>query len=195
MVGADAYATNFLRKCQINCRGTAHRARKKRTGFHARPKRRSKKVQVITSKDNEFIKNIKKLKDKKYRDETRVYLVEGIKMLKEAILENAKIQTIVICDEDYKNNVIPEELNKEIQKYNCIYVSKKVFLHITEVTNPQGILAVVEKKNKESKINYNEDIIVILDGIQDPGNLGTILRTVDSVGLTQIITSKDTVDA
>ena len=152
-------------------------------------------MQVITSKDNEFIKNIKKLKDKKYRDETRVYLVEGIKMLKEAILENAKIQTIVICDEDYKNNVIPEELNKEIQKYNCIYVSKKVFLHITEVTNPQGILAVVEKKNKESKINYNEDIIVILDGIQDPGNLGTILRTVDSVGLTQIITSKDTVDA
>ncbi len=59
--------------------------------------------------------------------------------------------------------------------------------------NPQGILAVVSKKEKK-KINYNEELIVILDNIQDPGNLGTIIRTLDSAGIKQIILSKGTVD-
>ena len=52
-------------------------------------------MQVITSKDNEIIKNIKKLKDKKYRDEENKFIVEGIKMVKEAIIENAKIDKII----------------------------------------------------------------------------------------------------
>ena len=56
----------------------------------------------------------------------------------------------------------------EIAKYDCIYVAEKVFEAITEVNNPQGILAVVNKENKEEDINYNEDMIVVLDGIQDP---------------------------
>lgn len=60
---------------------------------------------------------------------------------------------------------------------------------------PQGILAVIEKDNSEDKIDYKEDVIVVLDGIQDPGNLGTILRTIDSVGLNQVIVSKETADA
>lgn len=59
--------------------------------------------------------------------------------------------------------------------------------------NPQGILAVVSKKEKKN-INYNEEIIVILENIQDPGNLGTIIRTLDSAGIKQIILSKGTVD-
>ena len=66
---------------------------------------------------------------------------------------------------------------------------------ITGVIAPQGIIAILEKSNPDQEINYNEDIIVALDDIQDPGNLGTILRTVDSVGLTQIIVSKGTADA
>ena len=62
-----------------------------------------------------------------------------------------------------------------------MYVDEKVFSNITEVQNPQGILAVINKENKKSEINYREDLIVILDDIQDPGNLGTIIRTIDSV--------------
>ena len=69
-----------------------------------------------------------------------------------------------------------------------------MFLSISDVTTPQGVLAVVEKKNNTNKINYNEDIIIALDGIQDPGNLGTILRTVDSADLKQIILSKNSAD-
>lgn len=151
-------------------------------------------MQVITSKENEIIKNIKKLKDKKYRDEENKFIVEGIKMVKEAILENVKISKIVICEDCINDGTIEQELLYEIAKHNCIYVSQKVFQTITEVTNPQGILAVVEKENGEEQISYNEDIIVVLDGIQDPGNLGTILRTLDSINLKQIILSEKTAD-
>lgn len=152
-------------------------------------------MQVITSKDNEVIKNIRKLKDKKYREIENKYIVEGIKLIEEAVEENAKIDTIVVCEDCVENNTIEQKLMYEIAKYNCIYVSEKVFNAVTEVTNPQGILAVVEKENKEDAIDYNQDVIVALDGIQDPGNLGTILRTADSVGLNQIIISKETADA
>jgi TrmH family RNA methyltransferase len=141
-------------------------------------------MQIITSKDNEIIKNIKKLKEKKYRDERKEYIIEGIKLIEEAIEEEAKIKIIV-----------EPKFMYQIAKNNCIYVSSKVFTSITDVKNPQGMLAVIEMENSEEKIKFDEDIIFVLDGIQDPGNLGTILRTIDSAGLTQVIVSKDTVDA
>ena len=152
-------------------------------------------MQLITSKDNEVIKNIRKLKEKKYRDINNEYIVEGLKMLKEAIVENAEIKLIVVCEEFLQDGCIDNKLKYEIAKYECIYVNKKVFTILTDVQNPQGLLAVIKKQNKEEDIDYKQEIIVALDGIQDPGNLGTILRTIDSVGLNQVIVSKDTADA
>lgn len=152
-------------------------------------------MQIISSKDNEVIKSIKKLKDKKYRDVEKSFIIEGIKLLKESIQEKAKINKIVVCEECVEDGTIDQKLLYEIAKYDCVYVTEKVFESITDVNNPQGILAVVEKEDSQEAINYEEDIIVILDGIQDPGNLGTILRTIDSANLTQIIVSKETADA
>lgn len=152
-------------------------------------------MQVITSKDNDVIKNIRKLKDKKYREAENKYIIEGIKLIEEAIEENAKLDTVVVCEDCVQNHTIEQKILYEIAKYNCIYVSEKVFNAVTEVNNPQGILAVVKKDKREEEIKYDEDMIVVLDGIQDPGNLGTILRTVDSVGLHQIIVSEQTADA
>lgn len=151
-------------------------------------------MNVISSKDNEIVKSVKKLKEKKYRDLENVYIVEGIKMVKEAIMEKASIKQIIICDDCEKSDNIPKELMYEIAKYNCTYITNKVFKYISEVQTPQGVLAVIEKNNGSSDINYDEDIIVALDDIQDPGNLGTILRTVDSVGLRQVLVSKGTAD-
>lgn len=151
-------------------------------------------MNVISSKDNEIVKSVKKLKEKKYRDLENAYIVEGIKMVKEAIMERASIRQIIICDDCEKSDNIPKELMYEIAKYDCTYVTSKVFKYISEVQTPQGVLAVIEKNNGIGDINYDEDIIVALDDIQDPGNLGTILRTVDSVGLTQILVSKGTAD-
>ncbi len=152
-------------------------------------------MQVITSKDNEIVKNIKKLKEKKYRDQTGQYIIEGIKLVKEAIEEKANIQKIVLCEDCENDGTIEKALMYEIAKYDCIYVSKKVFDSITDVNTPQGILAIIKRKAlDEQEISYKEDLIVVLDGIQDPGNLGTILRTVDSVGLSQIVLSEKTAD-
>lgn len=158
-------------------------------------------MQVISSKDNEVIKNVKKLKEKKYRDLSNSYIIEGIKLVKEAIAEKAKIKQIIMC-EDYTDNV---ELDKDtlydIAKYNVVYVTRNIINLITDVKTPQGIIAVVEKKESntfsDSKevVDYSQDIIIALDDIQDPGNLGTILRTVDSANLKQIILSKNCADS
>ena len=156
-------------------------------------------MNIISSKDNEFVKSIKKLKDKKNRDINNEYIIEGIKLIDEAIKEKAIIKKIVICDDCEKTSNISKELMYEIAKYECIYVTSKVFNSMTDVKNPQGILAVIEKNNikqssEDKNIDYSQDIIVALDDIQDPGNLGTILRTVDSIGIKQILVSKGTAD-
>lgn len=151
-------------------------------------------MQVITSKDNEIIKKIKKLKDKKYRNEEGCFLIEGIKIIEEAIEEKAVIEKIVICEDCIDNCQINQKLLYEIAKYDCIYVNKKVFESLTTVIAPQGMLAVVKKNEDNLKIDYTQDIILVLDGLQDPGNLGTILRTADSVNLKQIIVSNKTAD-
>lgn len=152
-------------------------------------------MQVISSKDNDLIKHIKKLKDKKFRDESNEYIIEGIKLIEEAVKENAKIKKIVICEDTTNTYEIPTNVMLEIAKYECIYVTEKIFISITQVANPQGIMAIIEKTTRNAEIDYSQDIIVVLDDVQDPGNLGTVLRTLDSIGLNQIIVSKGTVDA
>lgn len=152
-------------------------------------------MQTITSKDNELIKHIRKLKDKKYRDESNEYVVEGVKLVEEAVKENAKIKQIIVCEDTTRTYEIPTHIMLEIAKYECISISDKIFNIITQVTNPQGIMAIIEKNAQDAQIDYSQDIIVVLDDVQDPGNLGTILRTVDSIGLNQIIVSKGTADA
>ena len=151
-------------------------------------------MQIITSKDNEFVKEIKKLKENKYRDQNKQFIVEGIKMVAEAIEEKADINTIVVCEDCINDGSIDKKLLYEIAKFNCIYVNEKVFNIITDVTNPQGILAVINQNRKNNEIDYTADFIVALDGIQDPGNLGTILRTADSANLKQLIVSNETAD-
>ena len=151
-------------------------------------------MNIISSKDNEIVKRIRKLKEKKYRDMENVYIVEGIKMLREAIKSKTAIEQIIICDDCEKSDGIPKDLMYEMAKYDCIYVTSKIFKYISEVQSPQGVLTIVEKNNSKP-INYKEDIIIALDGLQDPGNLGTILRTLDSANLSQVIVSKTTVDA
>ena len=173
---------------------------------------------IISSKDNEIVKEIRKLKEKKYRKNK--FIVEGIKMLEEAISENASIDLIVIREGMDLSNLISNILPKNnadsgiksknildvISKIKNITVTRKVFDTLTDVVSPQGVLAVINKNkkvinsdsniiSKNNEIDTTADYILALDGIQDPGNLGTIIRTADSANLKQIIVSKNTVDA
>lgn len=147
---------------------------------------------MITSKDNEVIKEIKKLKEKKYRENK--YIVEGIKMVNEAINEKASIDKIVFCNLDLEREI------KNLNQFNYIEVSEKVFKELTDVVTPQGVLAVINKESETDSIaikgvDTSARYILALDNLQDPGNLGTIIRTADAANLKQIIVSKDTVDA
>lgn len=164
-------------------------------GKITKKKKEGTKMQGITSKENEFVKHVKKLKDKKYRDKHGEYVIEGLKLIEEAIQEKALIKQIILCDDCEKNAFIPKELMYEIAKQECIYVTEKIFKYLSEVQTPQGILAVIAKNTKNTEIDYTQDMIVALDDVQDPGNLGTILRTVDSIGLNQILVSKGTADS
>ena len=165
---------------------------------------------LITSKDNQTIKEIKKLKEKKYRKDK--FIVEGIKMIKEAISEDIEIEYLIFADLS-----LEKEINN-IEKYNVLEVTERVLQELSDVVSPQGVLAVVRKKcyywmkkierNKEKhekkeikedlldkyNIDYNSEYILALDGLQDPGNMGTIIRTADSANIKQIIVSKSTVD-
>ena len=143
---------------------------------------------LITSKDNSKKKEIKKLKEKKYRK--TAFIVEGIKMLKEAISEKAEIDTIIIREDTELDFKLDSELEKKV-----IHVTKNVFETISDVVSPQGVLVVINKKIDDNKISKHADYILALDGIQDPGNLGTIIRTADSANIKQILVSKDTVDS
>ena len=138
---------------------------------------------IITSKDNEKIKNLKKLKEKKYRLDS--YIVEGIKMVKEAISENQEIALIAIR-EDFK-------IDFDTKNIKTVTISNKIFNDISDVKTPQGILAVI-KKNQNNQIETNQEYILALDSLQDPGNMGTIIRTADSANINQIIINKTTVD-
>ena len=148
---------------------------------------------VITSKDNEIVKHIKKLKEKKYREEYNEFIVEGIKMIEEAINEKMNVKQVIISENC--KDLVPNSIMTEIQKLNHVYVSEKVFNTITDVVSPQGIMAILEKpENSENQIDYSANNFLLLDNIQDPGNMGTILRTVDSLNLKQIIVSKGSSD-
>ena len=148
---------------------------------------------VITSKDNEIVKHIRKLRDKKARDEFNEFVIEGTKMIEEAVREKAKIKMVIVCEEANQGPIQKDVLYK-IAKEKVIYVNDKVFKSFSDVTTPQGILAVVEKNNQK-EIDFSKNLYLILDNIQDPGNMGTILRTADSIALTQIIVPKGNADS
>ena len=152
-------------------------------------------MQQITSKENKLIKHIIKLKEKKYRKEYNEYIIEGAKIVQEAIQEKVKIKQIIISENAINTDLILNHLKEELQKINYIKVPSNIFKLISEVEKPQGVLAIIEKEKQEENIDVNQDIILALDDLQDPGNLGTIIRTADSVGLKQILISKGTIEA
>lgn len=133
---------------------------------------------IITSLNNPTIKEISKLKNKKYRDLTNTYLVEGEHLVEEAYKNNLLIKIILLED---------TICNYDIEK---IYITKEVMKKLTELDTPNKIIGIV-KKNTPLPIGNK---ILILDNIQDPGNLGTIIRSSVAFDIDTIVLSPNTVD-
>ncbi len=154
-------------------------------------------IKKITSKDNFIIKKVRQLKTKKGRDKYNEFLIEGFHLVEECIKNDAEINFIVYCDafiiHAYNEELISFLHERNIHIYN---ISDQLFKLITDTETPQGILGVVKKPSfdlhhilREPKSN-----ILILDRIQDPGNMGTILRTADASGINSVIVIKGSVD-
>lgn len=132
----------------------------------------------ISSINNEYIKEISKLNEKKYRDKSNKYLIEGLHLVTEALKYDI-IDTIIIREDfNYETNI------------KHIIVSSEVMKKLSDNPSIPKIMAVVNKK--ESTIKGNK--ILLLDRLQDPGNLGTIIRSAVAFNFDTIILSNDTVD-
>lgn len=149
---------------------------------------------MITSKENQLIKYIKSLSQKKYREQNHEYIVEGAKMSKEAIeSDEVKVSKVVICEELLTNNKeLYSNFKKILDEKNMLdsieYVSKVVFEYISDTMSPQGIMIIIKEKQQVSEDYSN--VVFALDDLQDPGNLGTIIRTLDSAGYKDLILSQ-----
>ena len=135
-------------------------------------------------------KSVKSLSHKPFRDEKSLFLIEGEKLCTDLLHSNFVIDLIVI--RDLPSPEIIEILDRFAEKATPIYTAPKyVFDQITDTKTPQSILAVAQKK--EYKLDTTQPFIA-LDGISDPGNVGTILRTADWFGIKQIIITNETAD-
>lgn len=146
---------------------------------------------MITSTSNAQVKELLQLQKKsKVRNERNVFVVEGIKIFSEA--PKNRIEKVFISETLF--NKKKQELNLDGLKVEIL--SDKVFSHVSDTKTPQGILCIVkQKKTKLEEIfAQNPAHLMILDNLQDPGNLGTIVRTAEGAGVSGIILSKDCVD-
>lgn len=134
---------------------------------------------MITSKQNAYIKTVKSLKDKKYRDEYGLYVIEGVKMVKEAILSGVQIQKILATEKGSEQLFVA--LASEVQ---VELVSDIVFDCLTDEVSPQGVIAVAVKPNLP--ISAPNGASIFLDGVSDPGNVGAIIRTAAASGYKDI---------
>ncbi len=144
---------------------------------------------VITSSSNPRIKEIKELlKKKSARNSKGKFIVEGLRGVKEIPTNKVTIETLVV------GNKISEELYKDIHCKEILEVDSKILDDVTDTINSQGILAIVAKPNVSLENIDTTGNILILENLQDPGNLGTIIRSAHAFNFKSVLLTKGTVD-
>lgn len=144
----------------------------------------------IISKDNQIYKLCGKLASRKYRDAYGKYLIEGDRLIAEALKTGQRLDAVIAVEE----KTVSEDLPCKV-----IFMEKKLFENLSQTQASQGILAIVEKAAMEEtdflkQIQMKSGNVVLLDRLQDPGNIGTILRTADAAGYSGLMTIKGTAD-
>ena len=152
-------------------------------------------MEFIQSKDNKTIKRIVSLGQRKNRNKHGEYIVEGIRSIRD-ILSNGVVNTIVIRESKCKDKNIEDLLSLDaIQSIPTYIAQDPIFDKIDNTVNGQGVIAIVSKpKHTIETIAIEDGVYITLDGVQDPGNLGTIIRTAVAAGVKGIFLMKGTVD-
>ena len=150
----------------------------------------------IFSKENKLVKHITKLSnDRKYRYKTKQFLIEGLRLVREAYITNAKLSYAFVTREFYeKNKDFVDNIAGAAKE--CYIISPAIAKQISETQSPQGVFCVCEMRDNQL---YASDIksggkYLVLCSLQDPGNMGTIIRTADAFSLDGVILSDDCVD-
>lgn len=162
-------------------------------------------MKKITSSDNKIFKSCLQLQNRKHREKLGKYLIEGPNLIEESLKNNIIPDFIVINEADIQNSEIiglceryAIETDKSEQDRILIF-EKKLFQKVTNTEHSQGIFGIVKK----SSFSYEEFFeqgkkgngnVLVLDRLQDPGNVGTIIRTADAAGYNGIMVLKGTVD-
>lgn len=146
---------------------------------------------MITSTSNPQIKKLLQLQKKsKVRDEENVFVVEGLRMFAEVPVN--QVEKVYISESLYNKKKL--ELN--LQDFPYEILSDNVFSHVSDTKTPQGILCIVKRKKYDLNelLKVENPHFMVLDNLQDPGNMGTIVRTAEGAGVDAVFMSKDCVD-
>jgi TrmH family RNA methyltransferase len=144
---------------------------------------------LIESNSNSQIKYIAHLKKVcKFRKKEQIFLVEGVKMVNEALTRNLAVKIYIA--ESFSMDQL-EVINCPVET-----VTDKIFKEVSDTTNPQGVLALVRmpQYNWSDYLEKEDAALLCLEDINDPGNLGTMMRTAEGAGMSAIVISKNTVD-
>lgn len=149
---------------------------------------------MITSTANAKVKRLLNLrKKKKARDEARIFLVEGIRMFREVPVE--RLKEVYVSESFYRQE---RKLLEQVagDRAPVEILSDPVFAHVSDTKTPQGVLCLVEYRayKTEQMMDVDCPFLLVLDNLQDPGNLGTIVRTAEAAGVTGILLSRESVD-
>jgi len=151
-------------------------------------------VRRITSLANDLIKDMRGLQSKKERAETGLFLAEGLKLATDAFTAGWRVQTLAYCESVARQPAIAEAVATALHRgADVVEVSEAVLEKISRRDNPQMVVAVIEQRY-DSLPSTLAGTWVALEGVKDPGNLGTIIRTVDSVGASGVILVDRTTD-
>lgn len=139
-------------------------------------------IKEITSTKNETYKYIKSLQTKKARTKNRQYTIEGIKSVKDAISAGADISYIAVSD----------KLKEEFSCENIYVIKDEIFAPLCDTDTPQGVIAVINMPTEDEK-DLAKDLYLLCDKVNDPGNMGTIIRICDAADC-GLLLMEDTVD-
>lgn len=140
----------------------------------------------IESVKNPKVKQWKKLHTKKERETTKTFLIEGFHLVEEALKKEGLIKEIIVSEEIS----LPNSLN--VDNIPLTFVTKDVMKAISDTETPQGMIAICVEQNHSFNESWNK--VLFVDQVQDPGNLGTIIRTADAAGIDGIVLGEGTVD-
>ena len=146
---------------------------------------------MITSTSNPQVKRLLQLQKKsKARNEDKVFLVEGLRMFSEVPKE--RVEKVYISESLYNR----KKLVQDLRDFDVEILSDSVFSRVPDTKTPQGILCIVRQKtyDLEKIFKIKNPHFIILDNLQDPGNLGTIVRTAEGAGVDAVFLSKESVD-